>query len=109
MVELRTGAERAIEPPDVCPGCQGEIDRLQERWRCVQPADDCGRIAAILYAARRDRLHIDGLGERYVRALVEAGDVRDVADLFALDLARLARAAGSEKRGANLTPPPLFP
>lgn len=101
VVELRTGAERAIEPPDVCPGCQGEIDRSQERWRCAQPAD-CGRIAAILYAAGRDQLDIDGLGERYVRALVEAGDVRDVADLFALDHARLARAAGSEKRAAKL-------
>lgn len=101
VVELRTGGERAIEPPAVCPGCQGEIDRSQERWRCAQPAD-CGRIAAILYAAGRDQLDIDGLGERYVRALVEAGDVRDVADLFTLDHARLARAAGSEKRAAKL-------
>ncbi|MCY0941011.1 NAD-dependent DNA ligase LigA [Streptomyces antarcticus] len=101
VVELRTGGERVIEPPAECPGCQGEIDRSQERWRCAQPAD-CGRIAAILYAAGRDQLDIDGLGERYVRALVEAGDVRDVADLFALDHARLARAAGSEKRAAKL-------
>ncbi|WP_308345418.1 helix-hairpin-helix domain-containing protein [Streptomyces sp. ISL-94] len=100
-MELRTGAERPIEPPAVCPGCAGEIDRSQERWRCAQPAD-CGRIAAILYAAGRDQLDIDGLGERYVRALVEAGQVRDVADLFTLDHARLAQAAGSEKRAAKL-------
>ncbi|MGW0749707.1 NAD-dependent DNA ligase LigA [Streptomyces sp. NPDC002587] len=101
VVELRNGAERPIEPPAVCPGCAGEIDRSQERWRCAQPAD-CGRIAAILYAAGRDQLDIDGLGERYVRALVEAGHVRDVADLFTLDRARLAEAAGSEKRAAKL-------
>ncbi|WP_405922195.1 helix-hairpin-helix domain-containing protein [Streptomyces sp. NBC_00122] len=101
VVELRTGAERPIEPPAVCPGCAGEIDRSQERWRCAQPAD-CGRIAAILYAAGRDQLDIDGLGEKYVRALVEAGHVRDVADLFTLDEARLAQAAGSEKRAAKL-------
>ncbi|MFE6844930.1 NAD-dependent DNA ligase LigA [Streptomyces sp. NPDC057686] len=101
VVELRTGEERAIELPAVCPGCQGEIDRSQERWRCAQPAD-CGRIAAILYAAGRDRLDIDGLGETYVRALVEAGRVRDVADLFGLDHAALAEAAGSEKRAVKL-------
>ncbi|MFD6880084.1 MULTISPECIES: NAD-dependent DNA ligase LigA [unclassified Streptomyces] len=101
VVELRTGEERAIELPSVCPGCQGAIDRSQERWRCAQPAD-CGRIAAILYAAGRDQLDIDGLGERYVRALVEEEGVRDVADLFTLDRAALARAAGSEKRGAKL-------
>ncbi|WP_206310661.1 NAD-dependent DNA ligase LigA [Streptomyces sp. A1547] len=101
VVELRTGEERAIELPAVCPGCQGEIDRSQERWRCAQPAD-CGRIAAILYAAGRDQLDIDGLGETYVRALVEAGRVRDVADLFGLDHAALAEAAGSEKRAVKL-------
>ncbi|MEU7551505.1 helix-hairpin-helix domain-containing protein [Streptomyces sp. NPDC044571] len=100
-MELRTGEERPIEPPAVCPGCQGDIDRSQERWRCARPAD-CGRIASILYAAGRDQLDIDGLGERYVRALVEAGRVRDVADLFALDHAALALAAGSEKRAVKL-------
>ncbi|MFE1556712.1 helix-hairpin-helix domain-containing protein [Streptomyces sp. NPDC058734] len=101
VVELRTGAERPVVVPEVCPGCQGEIDRSQERWRCAQPAD-CGRIAAILYAAGRDQLDIDGLGERYVRALVEEEGVRDVADLFTLDPAALARAAGSEKRAVKL-------
>ncbi|MCX4625972.1 NAD-dependent DNA ligase LigA [Streptomyces sp. NBC_01443] len=101
VLELRTGEERAIELPAVCPGCQGEIDRSQERWRCAQPAD-CGRIAAILYAGGRDQLDIDGLGETYVRALVEAGRVRDVADLFGLDRAVLAEAAGSEKRAVKL-------
>ncbi|MFK0233973.1 NAD-dependent DNA ligase LigA [Streptomyces vinaceus] len=101
VVELRTGEERPIALPAVCPGCQGEIDRSQERWRCAQPAD-CGRIAAILYAAGRDQLDVDGLGETYVRALVEAGRVRDVADLFALDHAALAQAAGSERRAVKL-------
>ncbi|MEV6680661.1 NAD-dependent DNA ligase LigA [Streptomyces erythrochromogenes] len=101
VVELRTGEERVIEPPSVCPGCQGPIDKSQERWRCSQPAA-CGRIAAILYAAGRDQLDIDGLGEKYVRALVEAGKVRDIADLFTLDHAALAAAAGSEKRAVKL-------
>ncbi|OKK22155.1 DNA ligase [Streptomyces sp. CB00455] len=101
VVALRTGQERPVEPPAVCPGCGGEIDRSQERWRCAQPAD-CGRIAAVLYAAGRDQLDIDGLGEKYVRALVEAGAVRDVADLFTLDHARLALAAGSDKRAVRL-------
>lgn len=101
VVELRTGEERVIEPPSVCPDCQGPIDKSQERWRCSQPAA-CGRIAAILYAAGRDQLDIDGLGEKYVRALVEAGKVRDIADLFTLDHAALAAAAGSEKRAVKL-------
>lgn len=101
MVELRTGAEREIELPEVCPGCQGEIDRSQERWRCAQPAD-CGRIAAVLYAAGRDQLDMDGLGQTYVRALVDSGRVRDVADLFTLDHAALAQAAGSERRAVKL-------
>ncbi|CAM5299024.1 DNA ligase 2 [Streptomyces avidinii] len=47
-------------------------------------------------------LDIDGLGRTYVKALIESGDVTDVADLFTLTEEQLTTASGSAKRGAKL-------
>jgi DNA ligase (NAD+) len=87
--------------PVRCPNCGGEIDKSQERWRCVK-GTACRLPALIEYAAGRDQLDIDGLGARYVKALVDAGAVRDVADLFTLSTEQLTEASGSARRGAKL-------
>lgn len=87
--------------PERCPNCGGEIDKSQERWRCVK-GTACRLPALIEYAAGRDQLDIDGLGARYVKALVDAGAVRDVADLFTLSTEQLTEASGSARRGAKL-------
>jgi DNA ligase (NAD+) len=79
----RTGDEQPIEPPKSCPRCDSEIDKSQERWRCVR-GRDCGRVEAIRYAVARDALDIDGLGEKIVVQLVDKGMIEDFADLFNL-------------------------
>ncbi|WP_407648995.1 NAD-dependent DNA ligase LigA [Glycomyces albidus] len=83
MTTLRTGAEKPIELPEVCPRCGGGIDRSQERWRCAR-GRACGRVEAIGYAVARDCLDIDGLGEKIVVQLVERELIEDFADLFTL-------------------------
>ncbi|MGW6691087.1 NAD-dependent DNA ligase LigA [Streptomyces sp. NPDC054961] len=87
--------------PTACPQCGGEIDKSQERWRCAK-GTACALPALIEYAAGRDMLDIDGLGRTYVKALIESGDVADVADLFTLTEEQLTTASGSAKRGAKL-------
>ncbi|MFJ8825441.1 NAD-dependent DNA ligase LigA [Streptomyces sp. NPDC102467] len=101
VVGLRPADAVEVPLPEVCPNCGSDIDRSQERWRCVQGAA-CRLPALIAYAAQRDCLDIDGLGQTYVDALVESGAVADVADLYTLDEATLTTAAGSEKRGIKL-------
>lgn len=101
VVDLRLPGAEPVPLPEHCPECGGDIDRSQERWRCAKGAA-CRLPAAILYAASRDQLDIDGLGERYVEALVASGDVVDIADLFTLGLDRLTAASGSEKRAVKL-------
>lgn len=87
--------------PTACPNCGGEINKDQERWRCAK-GTACALPALIEYAAGRDMLDIDGLGKTYVKALIESGDVTDVADLFTLTEEQLTTASGSAKRGAKL-------
>ncbi|MCX2181425.1 NAD-dependent DNA ligase LigA [Streptomyces sp. SKN60] len=103
VVALRTGAETEIPLPEACPGCGGEIDTSGERWECAGGASGgCGKLPALRYAVGRDQLDIDGLGVTYLEALVEAGLVDDVADLFFLTREQLAEATGSDKRADAL-------
>jgi DNA ligase (NAD+) len=81
--------------PQVCPRCGGAIDRSQVRWRCTR-GRECGLVETLVYAASRDALDIEGLGEKVVAQLVAGGIVSDVADLFTLDQAQLA---GLERMG----------
>ncbi len=101
VVQLRPAGAVEVPFPELCPNCGSEIDRSQERWRCVKGAA-CRLPALIAYAAQRDCLDIDGLGKTYVNTLVDSGAVTDIADLYALDLETLSEAAGSDKRGAKL-------
>ncbi|GAA3113654.1 NAD-dependent DNA ligase LigA [Streptosporangium carneum] len=83
VVHLRTGTERPIDFPQVCPTCGDAIDTTQERWRCVR-GRACRAIASIGYAAGRDQLDIAGLAETRIQQMLEAGLISDFADLFFL-------------------------
>ena len=103
VVALRGEDATPIELPTACPKCGGPIDTSGERWECAGGAGGgCGLLAALSYAVGRDQLDIDGLGGTFLEALVEAGDVADVGDLFTLTREQLTVAARSEKRADTL-------
>jgi DNA ligase (NAD+) len=83
VVHLRTGDESEIAIPEVCPNCGSEIDKSQERWRCVR-GRACKAVASILYAAGRDQLDIETLAESRIVQMMDAGLIVDFADLFTL-------------------------
>jgi DNA ligase (NAD+) len=83
VVHLRTGEEKTIEFPSVCPRCGSDIDATQQRWRCVR-GRACHAVASVSYAVGRDQLDIETLGETRIVQLVDAGLISDFADLFTL-------------------------
>jgi DNA ligase (NAD+) len=100
----RTGTEQPFRFPGKCPECGSKVSRaagVEEGdegvvWRCVNP--DCpaqvrGRIE---HWCSRGALDIEGGGEVLTRLLVNAGLVRDVADLYSL---KLHEVAGLERMG----------
>ncbi|MFD6180417.1 NAD-dependent DNA ligase LigA [Streptomyces goshikiensis] len=101
VARLRPAGATPVPLPEACPRCGGEINSAQERWRCAK-GTSCALPALIEYAAGREMLDIDGLGKTYVAALVDSGDVTDVADLFTLTLDQLTVASGSSRRAAKL-------
>lgn len=103
VLDLRGEDVSPIVFPDACPGCGGEVDKSGKRWECADSSGGgCGLLAALRYAVARDMLDIDGLGEVFLEALVEAEAVGDVADLFTLDRDQLTAAARSEKRADTI-------
>ncbi|MFF1451258.1 NAD-dependent DNA ligase LigA [Streptomyces sp. NPDC058274] len=99
VAHLRTGEERPIVFPEVCPRCGSAIDTSEQRWRC-ENGRNCHLVASLSYAAGRDQLDIEGLGATRVVQLVEAGLVADLADLFALTRDQLL---GLERMGETST------
>ncbi|BAL89830.1 putative NAD-dependent DNA ligase [Actinoplanes missouriensis 431] len=81
-------------PPEVCPQCGEAWDKSSLLWRCHTPS--CSLVGAVTYAAGRDCLDVDGLGEEIVIALVESGLVRDLADLFTLTAEQFATTRTGE-------------
>ena len=89
-----------------CPVCGSDITREEGEvdWRCSGglfcPAQ---RKQAILHFAQRRALDIEGLGDKLVDQLVDAGIVRTLPELYTLGLAKLsALERMGEKSAANL-------
>ncbi|MEH0420630.1 NAD-dependent DNA ligase LigA [Streptomyces sp. B21-083] len=99
VAHLRTGDEQPIVFPEVCPRCGAGIDTSEQRWRC-ENGRNCHLVAALSYAAGRDQLDVEGLGHTRVVQLVDAGLVKDLADLFSLNREQLL---GLERMGETST------
>lgn len=101
----RTGKENPFDFPTECPDCGGIISRPEGEVvaRCVAADCPAQRKGRILHFASRRAMRIEGLGEVLVDQLVAKEMVRDVGDLYELnleDLASLERMA--EKSASNI-------
>jgi DNA ligase (NAD+) len=94
-IDTRPDDRAAWTPPVVCPRCESTIDKGGAIWRCSR-GRACGLAEQIVYAVSRSCLDIEGLGEVHVTALVDAGVVGDVADVYELTADKLA---GLERLG----------
>lgn len=101
VVDLRDGSQTPIELPKACPKCGGNLDVSGKRWICAANSG-CNLLPALLYAVGRKGFDIDGMGETYLEALIDAGHLSDIADLFTLTREQLASASGSDKRAQSL-------
>lgn len=85
--ERRPDGAALIEAPSACPVCASAVERVagEATLRCsgglICPAQ---LKAAVRHFASRRAMDIDGLGEKLIDQMVDAGLVRDVSDLFKL-------------------------
>lgn len=105
VVEKRTGDEKEVEIPSVCPECGWRVERQGEEAaiRCTNPHCPALGREGLIHFVSRDAMNIDGCGPSGINALLDAGLVRDAADLYSLrkdDLLKLERMG--EKSADNL-------
>jgi DNA ligase (NAD+) len=94
---------QAFSWPENCPVCGSEIKRAEGEadYRCVNI--DCpARVAeSLLHFAARNVMNIEGLGEAVVAQLLERKLVLRVADIYALDEAKLLSLERIGKKTAD--------
>ena len=89
MPEYRDPHAPVWEMPAACPVCGSEIVREEGEavWRCSgELSCPAQRKEAIRHFVSRRALDVEGLGERFVEALVDLGFVESVADIYRLTL-----------------------
>lgn len=107
--EKRPADATEFQMPAVCPDCKSKVERLESEavYRCTGglfcPAQ---RKQALLHFASRRAMDIEGLGEKLVDQLVDAGMVHTPADLYDRKRLNAERLAGlermAEKSAANV-------
>lgn len=75
-----------INVPEKCPSCQGPIIREEEEvaHRCINPECPDQLRERLIWFAGRDQMDIDGMGEKVVIQLCDAGLIKSFGDIFRL-------------------------
>lgn len=106
LPEKRPADASEFDMPACCPVCDSKVERIESEavFRCTGGLYCAAqRKQALLHYGSRRAMDIEGLGEKLVDQLVDAGIVHTPADLYKLDapvLAGLERMA--EKSAANV-------
>ena len=89
----RTSNEKTFEFPDQCPVCDTPVQRTEGEVavRCVNVSCIAQLKRRIAHYASRNALQIEGLGPATIDQLVDEKLVRDVADLYALEVKPLSK------------------
>jgi len=93
------------KPPDHCPSCKTELVTGTEQGMLYCPNFECParQLEGLVHFASRRAMDIRGLSYARIQQLVDAGLVRDVADLYHLTAAQLvALERFAEKSAAQL-------
>jgi DNA ligase (NAD+) len=102
----RTGSEKPFHYPKVCPFCGSPVERDKNGvfYRCTGGRRCVAQVKEVLRAyARRSAMDIEGLGEKIVDQLVDAGLVGTIPDLYRLTQEQLLELERmGEKSAQNL-------
>jgi len=103
LAKRRRGARKWVFPTE-CPVCGQPFVRLagEADTRCVNFECPAQRVQRIVFFAGRSAMDIEGLGEERVTQYVEAGLLRDAADVYDLTVEELVPLERMGERSAQL-------
>ena len=101
LVEARTGAQQPYVFPTHCPSCDSEVVRDGPRVVCENAACPAQLERLIEHFVGRDKMNIDRVGIELGKRFIEAGLVRDVADLFFISKEQLLNLERMAEKSAQ--------
>lgn len=91
--------------PEFCPSCGEKVIKVDDEaaTRCVNPECPAQLSRLISHFVSRDCMNIDGCGEAQIETFINAGLIKDAADLYTLDKDKIASLDRmGEKSAQNL-------
>jgi DNA ligase (NAD+) len=107
VLDARTGKEKKYRMPTTCPACGQPVERSEGEvaWYCVNAACPAQLVRNVEHFVSRGAMDIVGLGTRIVEKLIDAGKVKDVADIYSLKRADILEAVTKKDRKTEKEPP----
>ena len=90
LPEQRPDGAEPIVPPAQCPECDSEVETEQDATGketaryCINPECPAQLRERLIHFAGRDQMDVDGLGEKLVHQLADAGLLKSYGDVFRL-------------------------
>lgn len=105
LSNLRTGQEKNVYPPKICPRCEEPVYQSEGEvaFRCVNKKCFAKTLRQIIHFVSKDAVDISGLGKKLVEQFISEGLIKDAADIYTIsksDLLSLERFA--EKKADNV-------
>ncbi len=105
LKNLRTGKEKKIEAPRVCPMCGGRVEKVgaEVAYRCLNKKCYAVNLRQIIHFVSKGAADLEGLGPKLIEQFLTEGLIKEAADLYALkkdELLSLERFA--EKKADNV-------
>ena len=107
VMDARTGKEKSYQPPTTCPACGQPVEHFEGEvaWYCVNAACPAQLVRNVEHFVSRGAMDIVGMGTKIVEKLIEAGKVKDVADIFTLSRADILESVTKKDRKTEKEPP----
>lgn len=103
IYERRNHQEITITAPTHCPICKQELLIEDIFIRCQNLLCEARVKESIVHFASKKALNIDGLGEKIVYQLFDAGIISNITDLYSIEYESLLKLEGwKEKKAKNL-------
>lgn len=102
--EKRTGKEEPYRIPQVCPACrQSSVVRLEGEaaHRCINLSCIAQVKENIKHFVSKRAMDIEGLGDKLVDKVVDQGIIRNVGDLYGLEVGDLVTVEGMAEKSAT--------
>jgi DNA ligase (NAD+) len=103
VLELRKGKLPQYSLPTVCPVCGSDVDHPEGEpmARCTNASCPAQLVERVRHFCSRGALDIEGIGDQLSSALVDSGLVRNVSDIYYLDLPALLKLPRMAEKSAT--------